>query len=514
MNKYICIHSHFYQPPRENPWLEKVERQESAYPYHDWNERITAECYLPNAKSPILGENGENIKNINNYEKIDFNFGPTLLSWIQRRKPEVYKTIINADHDARKKFSGHGSAIAQIYNHLIMPLANDRDKQTQVIWGIADFVYHFGRNPEGIWLSETAVDLKTLEAIAEHGIKFTILAPRQAKRVRKISNDTWIDVTNEKIDTKKPYLCQLPSGKSINIFFFDGAISHGLAFGNLLNNGEDFAKRLLAAFANNGEQAQLVNIATDGETFGHHQRYGNMALAYCTHYIESNNLAKVTIYGEYLEKFPPDYEVEIVEDSSWSCVHGIERWRSDCGCHAGSFPEWSQEWRAPLREAMDWLRGRLGQIYEESVSGLIDNPWNARNDYIDIIVDRSNAKLEDFLLNHTVKELSKKEKLKVLQLLEMQKHSMFMYTSCGWFFDDVSRIETVQIMQCAARSIQLAKEVSGIDLEPEYIKFLSRAPSNVSDFKSADMVYDMLVRPTIPENADLKLQERFVELGN
>ena len=508
MNRYICIHSHFYQPPRENPWLEKIERQESAYPYHDWNERITHECYLPYAESPILGADGDNIKIINNYSKTNFNFGPTLLSWIKKRKPDLYNTIINTDKESRKIFSGHGQAIAQVYNHIIMPLANERDKQTQVVWGIKHFEHHFGRTPEGMWLAETAVDIKTLEVVAEYGIKFTILAPRQAKCIRELGGNEWIDVNNERIDSKNVYLCRLPSGKSINIFFYDGSISNGIAFGGLLHNGEHFAERLITAFSDENNN-QLVNIATDGETFGHHQRYGNMALAYCIYHIEKHNLAKFTVYGEYLEKFPPLYEAQIVENSSWSCAHGIERWRSNCGCNAGTNSEWSQEWREPLRNAFDWLRNKLIAIYEEEAAQLVNDPWIARNKYIDLMMDKSSRGLNLFLEKHGRKQLSEKETYKVLQLLEMQKFAMFMYTSCGWFFDDVSRIETIQNMQCAARSIMLAKEICGVNMEEEFLNLLKLAPSNVSDFQTGDIVYKMLVKPTIPEKPNLELQELF-----
>jgi len=494
MNHYVCIHGHFYQPPRENPWLEEVELQDSAYPYHDWNERIMAKCYAPNTASRILGAERKIIDIVNNYSKISFNFASTLLSWMEKHAPEVYRAVIEADIESQKKFSGHGSAIAQAYNHMIMPIANSRDKRAQIIWGIKDFEHRFKRKPEGMWLPETAVDLETLDIVSEHGIKFTILAPRQAKRVRKIDGKKWKDVGNEKIDPKMPYLCKLPSGRTINIFFYDGPISNDVAFGDLLNNGEVFAKRLLGAFPQEHEQPQIVHIATDGETYGHHLRFGDMALAYCLYYIESNNLAKITIYGEYLEKHPSTHEVEIFENSSWSCTHGVERWRSDCGCK-GMHPEWNQGWRAPLREAMDWLRDTLVSIYEKEMAQYMKDPWQARTDYIEVILDRSVQNVERFFSEHAVRELSKEEKLKVLKLLEMQRCAMLMYTSCGWFFDEISGIETVQVMRYAARAMQLAKEISGVDLEPNYVKTLERAPSNIPEFNNGAKVYGMLVKP-------------------
>ena len=429
MNRYICIHCHFYQPPRENPWLEQIELQDSAYPYHDWNERITAECYSPNTASRILDSERRIIDIVNNYTRISFNFGPTLLSWMAEHQPEVYQTIIESDKESQKRFSGHGSALAQIYNHLIMPLANQRDKRTQISWGIKDFEYRFNRKPEGMWLAETAVDLETLDILAEQGIKYTILAPQQANRVRKIGDKKWKNVVGGRVDPKNPYLLQLKSGRTINIFFYDGPIAHDIAFGELLKSGEGLANRMLGAFSNNQEQPEIVHIATDGETYGHHHRYGEMALAYCLYHIESKNLAKITIYGEYLEKYPPTQEVEIIENSSWSCIHGIERWRNDCGCNSGLHPGWHQKWRAPLRRAMDWLRDALIPIYQAEAVKYLKDPWQARDDYINVILDRTLQNVEKFFSVHALRELSKDEKVTVLRLLEMQRHSMLMYTS-------------------------------------------------------------------------------------
>src|SRR4051812_11179720 len=279
-SRHICIHGHFYQPPRENPWLEAVETQDSASPYHDWNERITAECYGPNASARILDENDRILKIVNNYASISFNFGPTLLSWLESRSPDTYAAIIDADRISRARFSGHGSALAQAYNHIILPLANARDKRTQVRWGLCDFEWRFGRKPEGMWLPETAVDVDSLEALAAEGIAFTILEPHQAKRVRKIGEKAWSETG---MDPTMPYRCTLPSGRTIAIFFYDGPISRAVAFENLLARGENLAHRVIGAFADTRKHAQVVNIATDGETYGHHHRYGDMALAYALH---------------------------------------------------------------------------------------------------------------------------------------------------------------------------------------------------------------------------------------
>jgi len=411
--------------------------------------------------------------------------------------PEVYKVILEADQESQKNFSGHGSALAQVYNHMIMPLANSRDKQTQVIWGLKDFEYRFKRRPEGMWLSETAVDLETLDIMSEHGIKFAILAPRQAKQVRKINDKKWIDVSNEKIDPKMPYLCQLPSGGTINLFFYDGPISKDIAFGKLLNNGELFAKRLLNAFSQDRNSSQLVHIATDGESYGHYHRFGDMALAYALHYIESNHLARITNYGEYLELQPPEYEVEIFQNSSWSCIHGVERWKSNCGCSTGMHPEWNQAWRAPLREAMDWLRNTLTPLYENEMSPYVKDAWQIRNNYIEVILDRSPQNVELFFNHNAHRELSPEEKVVVLKLLEIQRQAMLMYTSCGWFFDDISGIETVQVMQHACRAMQLAEEITSTSLDQDYIKILERAPTNLAELKTGAEVYEIFVKPSM-----------------
>lgn len=497
MNRYICIHGHFYQPPRENPWLEEIEIQDSAYPYSDWNDRITEECYSPNRASRIVDAEGTIIDMSNNYSKINFNFGPTLLSWMEKHRPDDYKAVIEADKRSMSYFSGHGSALAQVYNHMIMPLANPKDKETQVIWGIRDFVHRFGRAPEGMWLPETAVDIKTLEALANKGIKFTILAQRQAGRVRSVeAAGEWRKVKDGKVDPKIPYICNLPSGKSIVLFFYDGPIAHEVSFGNLLTNGEYLAQRLYAAFSQARDHAQIVHIATDGETFGHHRRFGDMALAYCLHLIQSQGRAKLTNYSEFLEMHPPAYEAEIIENSSWSCVHGIERWRNDCGCNSGMNGDWRQKWRKPLREALDRLRDRLIQIYEKEGAKYLRDPWEARNDYVDVILDRGNENIDRFLAKHARKALTSDEKIKALEILEIQRNAMLMYTSCGWFFDDISGPEAVQVMEYAARAIQLAAASTNEPLENEFLGSLEAAPSNIDRYENGRKVFEMFVEPS------------------
>jgi len=495
MERYICIHGHFYQPPRENAWLESVEMQDSAYPFHDWNEKITAECYAPNTASRILDSEGCITHILNNYAKISFDFGPTLLMWLEINEPEVYQVIIDADKASQQTFSGHGSALAQAYNHLIMPLANRRDKYTQVLWGIRDFKHRFGRKPEGMWLPETAVDLETLDIMAEQEIKFTILAPHQASRVRQIGTDTWHDASNGGIESTMPYELSLPSGRKINLFFYAGSIANDVAFGDLLTSGDNFAHRITSSFSEERNWPQLVHIATDGETYGHHHRFGDMALAFALHQIESNNLARITNYGEYLEKHPPTHEVEIIENTSWSCCHGVERWRSDCGCNAGRNPKWNQAWRTPLREAMDWLRDSLASKYEKKAREFLKEPWAARDDYIEVILDRSPENVHKFLERHLTRKLNEAEVIKVLKLLELQRHHMLMYSSCGWFFDEISGIETVQVIQYAGRAVQLAEELFGGDLETHFLERLELAKSNIKKRGDGKQIYEKLVKP-------------------
>jgi alpha-amylase/alpha-mannosidase (GH57 family) len=497
MEKSVCIHGHFYQPPRENPWLETVELQDSAAPFHDWNERITSECYGRNTAARIFdGENRiESI--VNNYSKISFNFGPTLLTWLKDKMPWVHNAIVEADQLSQKHFAGHGSAIAQNYNHMIMPLANTRDKETQVIWGIRDFESRFGRKPEGMWLAETAADTPTLEVLAKHGIKFTILSPFQASQMRKIGEKQWQDAGSAKIDPARPYLMNLPSGKSITLFFYDAPVSQAVAFEKLLDSGEKFAGRILSAFSDHRNWDQLVHIGTDGESYGHHHRWGEMALAYALRHIERQQLAKLTNYGEYLEKHPPVYEARIHEGSAWSCSHGVGRWKENCGCNSGGHGDWNQNWRAPLRNALDWLRDELAPAFEQKAKALLKNPWEARDDYVSVILNRSEENVEAFLARHSTHELTTEEKVTVLKLMELQRHAMLMYTSCGWFFDEISGLETVQVIQYAARAIQLAEDVIGHDFEKGFLDLLKHARSNIPEHQDGEAIYRKFVKPAM-----------------
>ncbi|MGQ0793591.1 MAG: DUF3536 domain-containing protein [Deltaproteobacteria bacterium] len=495
MSRFICIHGHFYQPPRENPWLEEIERQDSAHPFHDWNERITSECYAQNASSRILGDDGSIVEIVNNYSKISFNFGPTLLDWLERKSPDAYRAILDADRESRKNFRGHGSALAQAYNHVIMPLANRRDKFTQTLWGVRNFERHFQRKPEGMWLPECAVDLETLEVLAELGIRFTILSPYQAARSREAGGAIWRDASGGRVNTRVPYRVSLPSGRSIAVFFYDGALSRAVAFEGALSSGERFAERLAGGFSEDGKSPELVHIATDGESYGHHHRRGDMGLAYAARHIESKGLARITNYGEFLEMNPPAHEARIFDGSSWSCHHGIERWRADCGCNSGGRPLWNQLWRTPLREALDWLRDEICALYEEGAGELLRDSWAARNDYISVVGNRAHENVERFLSRHACRELGAEEKIRALKLLELQRHAMLMFTSCGWFFDELSGIETAQIIQYAARAVELAEDLFAVPIEERFIGLLGEAKSNIPEHRDGREIYQKFVKP-------------------
>lgn len=508
--RYICIHGHFYQPPRENPWLEAVEVQDSAAPYHDWNERITSECYEPNAHARILDEKGLIARVISNYERISWNFGPTLLTWLAAKAPRVYKSLQRADAQSQRRFSGHGSAMAQAYNHVIMPLAKRRDKRTQIIWGLRDFKHRFGRMAEGMWLPETAVDLETLDLLSECGLRFTVLAPHQARAVRPLvpaaevaqgdapplprAPDEFVDVSGGRIDPTRAYEIRLPSGRTLALFFYDGPVARAVAFEGLLNRGEDLVARLLSTLPPRNQHAQLVHIATDGETYGHHHKYGEMALAYALDQIEGRDDIALTNYGEFLARHPPTHEVLIYENTSWSCAHGIERWRSDCGCHTYSQPGWNQRWRAPLRAALDLLSERVAPLFEQIGGRFLRDPLLAHDDYIDVILDRSERSRARFLNNHAKGPLDAAAKTTVWKLMELGRYAQLMYTSCGWFFSDLGGPETVQDIQYAGRVLQLARELGEKDLEPAFLGHLEAARGNTAEAPTGRAVYERAVK--------------------
>jgi alpha-amylase/alpha-mannosidase (GH57 family) len=503
---YIAIHGHFYQPPRENPWFEFNETEESAHPFHDWNERITSECYRPNGYARILDGKGKILEILNNYSSISFNFGPTLLPWLEMHFPSVYQKILEADRESLKRF-GHGNAMAQVYNHVIMPLASDRDKETEVLWGMADFQKRFHRKPEALWLPETAVNASTLQVLIRYGMEYLILSPFQALRVRPFGGKKWVDVSQGRIDTTRPYryFIKDSSGKKlsdqfIDIFFYNGIISKEIAFGDLLRDGNAFCNRFAQFYQESKERPQLIHIATDGETYGHHKKFGEMALAYALDKGFTLKGFEVINYGAFLKRFPPVHEVEIDEGpkregTSWSCAHGVGRWKEDCGCSTGGRYGWNQKWRKPLREALDLLRDELSLVFEKEGERLFKDVWEARNGYIEVILHRSSERTRSFFEKYGMKDLNEKEKITGLKLLEMQRHALQMYTSCGWFFADLAGLETILILQHAARAIQLAQELTGPEIEKKFLALLSEAESNLPEMGKGDQVYQHWVKP-------------------
>ncbi|MDJ0703098.1 MAG: DUF3536 domain-containing protein [Leptolyngbyaceae cyanobacterium MO_188.B28] len=508
---YVCVHGHFYQPPRENPYLDAIERQPSAAPFHNWNERILYESYRPNAFARILNDRGEVVRIVNNFERLSFNIGPTLMSWLERHDLETYQRILEADRKSCERLDGHGNAIAQVYNHIILPLANQRDKQTQIRWGKADFRSRFGRDPKGMWLAETAVDYSTLAALVDEGIRFIVLAPSQVQRCRPMANgdqsaEEWSEVGGGQIDPTRPYRCFLKStpfdstlsldasSKYIDIFFYDGPISRDIGFNDVLDSSDHFAGRIGLAIQGDHRPAQLISVATDGETFGHHKGGAEKALAYALHEEFQHRGWTVTNYAHYLSLNPPTWEVELKPVTAWSCSHGVDRWQDECGCGGGG--EWNQLWRRPLRNALDWLRDQLIEVYQSVGAGLFKDPWMARDEYIQVILERSQTSVDRFLADHQSRSLTRSERVDALRLLEMQRHALLMYTSCGWFFEEISRPEGTQILRYASRALELAGAVSGIQLETGFLQRLANAPSNVEHFNNGAEVYRQLVIPS------------------
>jgi alpha-amylase/alpha-mannosidase (GH57 family) len=499
--RFLIIHAHFYQPPRENPWTGEIAREHSAAPYHDWNERILQECYRPNSASRILDSRGRVLKIVNNYRRVSFNIGPTLAQWLESHAPEVYRRILAADKESLDQQGGHGNAIAQAYNHMILPLANERDLRTQILWGIADFRHRFGREPEAMWLPETAVNRQVLAALLDYGMRYVILSPYQARRIRRLDGRSrWIEVSGGRVDTSRPYRWIRTDGKGIDVLFYHGELSQRISFGDVLTNAGYFAGQVLAAFPRGAKKDQLVLIATDGETYGHHKPFGDMALSYMLEMELPKTDVQVTNPAAFLEGCRPEWEVEIDEGpdgrgSSWSCPHGVGRWYRDCGCSTGGQPGWHQRWRGPLREALDFLRDKLVRLFEEQGDGLFREPWQARDAYISVVLDRSAENVARFFAEHCPGANSPEAQVRALKLLEMQRHAMLMYTSCGWFFADISGLETVQILRYAARALELAEDLGANGLETDFLRILETAPSNLPDIKNGRIVWERFVRP-------------------
>jgi len=508
---HLVIHGHFYQPPRENPWTGTIERQESAAPFHDWNVRIADECYLPNARARVLDEHGRIQDIVNNYERLSWNVGPTLLAWTADAVPDLLNSLVAADRASRSRL-GHGNAIAQAYNHMILPLATLRDRQTQIRWAIREFQVRFGRLPESMWLPETAVDVTTLRLLVEAEMRYLILSPSQAARWRPLGDGAWLTPAQVDLDPRRPYRWVLrdaegrPQGdRGIDICFYHAPLSRGISFQHYLRDASLLASRIAEAAA--GVPDPLILIATDGESFGHHEKFGEMCLATLFTREAARQGFEVTNLAAYLETHRPAWEVELLPESAWSCSHGVGRWREDCGCSAGGGAGWNQAWRRPLRRGLDRLRDALATIFQEELSPLLRDPWAARDDYIDLLLDRSEPARDSFFSRHRVRVLDPAERARALRLLEMEHQAMLMFTSCGWFFSDISGIETLQNLRYAARAVELAAPFAPLDLEAVLLDELARAQSNLEMHKNGRQLWERQVRPSrvTPEDAVARL---------
>ena len=491
VKRCVVIHGHFYQPPRENPWTGAVERQPSAGQDHDWNARIARECYIPNGEARVMDSDGHVIDVVDNYAWLSFNFGPTLLAWLETAQPRAYARLIAADRESATRLNGHGNAIAQAYHHTILPLADPRDRLTEIRWGLFDFERRFGRKSEGLWLPECAADDATLAAAAGEGVAFVILEPQQAQGVRPVRGGEWTPA-DEGLKTGQPYLWRGAQGETLAVFFYDGPASRAVAFEGAMRDSRAYAARLSALIAPAAEDA-LALVATDGESYGHHEPFAEMGLAHLLRYaLKEKGLEPVNL-GWYLAQHPPRFEVQLKPGgSSWSCAHGIERWRADCGCGAEGGRH--QRWRAPLREALEGLRLRLAELYEQKSANMLKNPWAARDAYV--AVDGASDSLARFLAEFAPDVYDAPARTHVLRLMEMQRHALMMFTSCGWFFDEVSRLEPTQILLYAARAVELARDL-GVDLEPDFVAALARVPSNDPEIRDGAGVWERLVKPGI-----------------
>jgi alpha-amylase/alpha-mannosidase (GH57 family) len=500
----LTIHGHFYQPPRENPWTDVIDDQPSAAPLPNWNERVYAECYRPNAFARVLDSQGRIQRIVNNYAFISFNIGPTLLSWMEKAHPFTYRKILEADVESAKRQNGHGNAIAQAYNHAILPLCNKRDRLTQIRWGVADFKKRFGRNPESLWLSETAANDAVVDDLIDEGLRYVILSPFQAERV-KSPNGVWQSVGDGSVESGRAYRClhSDQSGRSIAIFFYDPRIAKAIAFEGALFSSE----KLMNLFHSvSGGENRLIHTATDGESYGHHTKFGDRSLAYALDTLAPAEGFHITNYGAFLDTHPAEWEVEIKlgqngEGTSWSCAHGVGRWIRNCGCHTGGLPGWTQNWRGPLREAFDFLRDRVIVLFEAERGKLFKDPWATRDDYIRLILDRS-ADRNAFLKLHAGRALSETEQVRALTLLEIQRHALLMYTSCAWFFNDLSGIETIQVLQYAGRVLDLLESL-GIKAHREpFLNILAKAHSNIPEYGNGRQIFEKYVdtaRVTSPQ---------------
>ncbi len=468
--RYIIIHGHFYQPPRESPWTGLIAPELGAAPFANWNERILSECYNANAHAHIM--DGRVVQIINNYESLNFNFGPTLLGWMERHGKAAYRAIRVGDETSAKHRGGHGNAMAQAYSHSIMPLLNERDKEIQVSWGIEDFSYRFRRRPEGMWLPECAVDDDTLAALARAGIKYTILAPNQGR----FSGAAAGSAEAGPFEWRRGDL-------SIAVFRFERELSGQIAFSDLLTDGARLAQRLTeAAFALAPGAALMV--ATDGETFGHHKKTGAAELARAFKILGENDGLAVVNCAEYLAVHPARGSVDIIGASAWSCAHGVERWRSNCGCRLEG--KTSQEWRGPLRETMDFVKQHADQVYERCAQPLVADPTGALKAALRLFIDESPAVEQEFFVRYPVADENRQGQL--LRLLEMERAAQATMTSCAWFFDDFGGPEGRIVLRWAARTEELAAEFAP-DIENEMLSRLRAIHSNRREIGDAAALY-------------------------
>lgn len=499
MNKKLCIHGHFYQPPREDSWFGKIFVERSAAPMRHWNARITRESYAPLAWARRLDGQGRIADLMNCYEWISFNVGPTLMLWLERQEPELLERILEADRLSLARW-GHGNAIAQVFHHIILPLASELDKELEIEWALADFRRRFGRETEGIWLSECAVDIATLEAVAARGIKFVVLSPHQAKIVRENGEERHVNASS--LNYGIPYNIKLPSGKSVAAFFYEAALAQSVAFDGLLSDGEKFWQKIRTVAEAMPSENSLLTLATDGETYGHHFKFGEMALAYVLSqgYAGRDNI-ELTNFGAYLAAHSPTAEVVLHEPSSWSCAHGVERWRGNCGCSTGGHGGWNQEWRAPLREALNFLKNNVDAYFFESGKKIFKDPRAALLDYGQVLVNRAARK--DFLKKHF--KCDKKHEGKGWFLLRMQESALASLASCAWFFDDVSRIEPVNAMSFALLTMEIMQRTGGPDIQEEFARILDGARSNVPEEGTGKDIFEKRVLPSRQDAASICL---------
>ncbi len=505
----LLVHGHFYQPPRENPWTGQIDPQLSASPWENWNFRIADECYLPMARSRIYNHDGQVSDLYNNYAHTSFNFGPTLLSWLEQYHPELLRHLQDATHFDRT------FAMAQVYSHLILPLADARDRHTQIIWGLREFQHRFGFTPPGMWLSECGIDPETVRALIDHHVKFVILSPHQASRARPFGSFDWRDVSMGAVDSRRAYrLFDIDGGgrthfdRYLDVLFYTPGLNIKVSFDHLLSRPDDLKRELENCYRPDWSEAQLVSIVTDGEIYGHHEKKGEEALSRLFQDIAPALGLKVVSAYEFIRDHPPGWEVKLWngEDkrgTSWSCQHGVGRWFRDCGCKPPCPPSWNQAWRGPLRETLDTVRDRVRRVSHRELAKLIRDADDAVNDYVGIVLKPSLEERRNFVKRHAGKELDATETECLWAMLEARHNAMLMYTSCGWFFDELSGLEPVQNLRYALRAAELVQPWHDEDLAALIENTLANAKSNLEYWRDGGKVFRELVLPTRHTNREI-----------